>query len=160
MSLNLHDIVRGVIPANKADSPFTVYRSVGQQNVGGIMTALYTEHTGYSGQWQSEGDSALAHADLGAQSTIIRKVYLYAPKDKSTRVWSIYRLNSRSGDYLKDDENNYWLVTAVLEDFSDVGWECLRVTLQQTAPKITIKEPDPIPDTDNTETDNTEDNNE
>jgi hypothetical protein len=140
MSLNLHSLVRGVITVNKADSPFTVYRSVGQQNVGGIMTALYIKIEGYTGQWQSEGDSALYHADLGTQSTITRKVYLYAPKDKSSRVWSVYRLNSRSGDYLQDDEGNYWLVTAVLEDFSDVGWECLRVTLQQTAPKITIKE--------------------
>jgi hypothetical protein len=140
MSLNLHSLVRGVITVNKADSPFTVYRSVGQQNVGGIMTALYIKIEGYTGQWQSEGDSALYHADLGTQSTITRKVYLYAPKDKSSRVWSVYRLNSRSGDYLQDDEGNYWLVTAVLEDFSDVGWESLRVTLQQTAPKITIKE--------------------
>ena len=140
MSLNLHNLVRGVITVNKADSPFTVFRSEGQQNVGGIMTALYTKIEGYTGQWQSEGDSALYHADLGTQSTITRKVYLHAPKDKSSRVWSVYRLNSRSGDYLQDDEGNYWLVTAVLEDFSDVGWECLRVTLQQTAPKITIKE--------------------
>jgi uncharacterized protein YnzC (UPF0291/DUF896 family) len=29
-----------------------------------------------------------------------------------------------------------WLVTAVLEDFSEVGWESVRVTLQQSEVKI------------------------
>ena len=139
MSLNLHDIVRNAITVNKADAPFTVYRSVGQINVDGMIKAEYIEVPGYTGQWQSEGDSALYHAELGTQSTIVRKLYLYAPKDKSSRVWSVYRKNSRSGDYVMDDEGNYWLVTAVLEDFSDVGWECVRVTLQQTPVKINLR---------------------
>ena len=87
-----------------------------------------------------EGDSALYHADMGTQSTIKRKVYLYAPDDVKTRTWSVYRKESRSGDFLKDTKDDYWLVEAVLEDFSAVGWECLRVTLQQTEPKITLEE--------------------
>lgn len=140
--LNLHAIVRPAINANKPDEAFTVYRSVGQTNVGGVITATYEEVTGYTGQFQSEGDTALYHAELGTQSTITRKLYLYAPDDVDTRVWSVYRKNSRSGDFIKDANNDYWLVTAVIEDFSAVGWECLRVTLQQTPPKITLAEED------------------
>ena len=138
--LNLHNIVRPAITANKPDEPFTVYRSVGQRNVKGVMTAIYAEIDGYTGQFQSEGDSALYHADMGTQSTIKRTVYLYAPDDTKTRAWSVYRKESRSGDFLRDSRGDYWLVEAVLEDFSAVGWECLRVTLQQTEPKITLEE--------------------
>ena len=123
--LNLHNIVRPAITANKPDEPFTVYRSVGQRNVKGVMTAIYAEIGGYTGQFQS--------------GTIKRKVYLYAPDDTKTRAWSVYRKESRSGDFLKDSRGDYWLVEAVLEDFSAVGWECLRVTLQQTEPKITLE---------------------
>ena len=64
MSLNLHDIVRNAITVNKSDAPFTVYRSVGQVNVDGMIKAEYIEVPGYTGQWQSEGDSALYHAEL------------------------------------------------------------------------------------------------
>ena len=34
----------------------------------------------------------------------------------------------------------------MVEDFSDDGWEQLRVTFQQTDPKLTIVEPTPDPD--------------
>lgn len=136
MSLNLHAIVRPAINMNKQDLPFTVYRSIGQKNVKGVVTAYYSKQVGYMGQIQSEGDSALYHAELGTQSTITRKIYLYAPDDLKTRVWSIYRKQSRSGDFIQDNKGQLWLVTAVLEDFSEVGWESVRVTLQQSEVKI------------------------
>lgn len=136
MSLNLHAIVRPAINVNKEDLPFTVFRSEGQKNVKGIVTAYYSRQDGYMGQIQSEGDSALYHAELGTQSTVIRKIYLYAPDDLQDRVWSVYRTKSRSGDYIRDNKGQFWLVTAVLEDFSEVGWECIRVTLQTVKPEI------------------------
>ena len=89
MSLNLHAIVRPAINVNKEDLPFTVFRSEGQKNVKGIVTAYYSRQDGYTGQIQSEGDSALYHAELGTQSTVIRKIYLYAPDDLDQRVWSV-----------------------------------------------------------------------
>lgn len=136
--LNLHGIVRGAINRNKPDAPFTIFRAVGQKNEGGIMVALYRMVEGFTGQWQSEGDAALYHAELGSQSTIQRKLYLYAPADAATRPWAVYRKGSRGGDLIQDDRGDYWLVAAVLEDFSDVGWESLRVTLQQTPVRITL----------------------
>ena len=156
MSLNLHDIVRPAITFNKADNPFIVFRSVGQTNNRGVVTAIYERIDGFKGQFQSEGDSALYHADLGTQSTIIRKLYLYAPDNLKDRVWSVYRNQARSGDYIRDENNQYWLVTAVLEDFSQCGWECVRVTLQNVKPSIKDKDGndltvDPIPQDDTTE---------
>lgn len=136
--MNLHQIVRRAITRVKPDEAFTVYRSVGQQNSGGIMTACYRRVDGFTGQWQSEGDAALYHAELGSQSTIQRKLYLYAPDDAATRPWSVYRKESRGGDLILDSRGDWWMVAAVLEDYSAVGWECLRVTLQQTPPRVTL----------------------
>ena len=171
MSLNLHDIVRPAITFNKADSGFTVFRSVGQVNNRGVITAIYERYDGFKGQFQSEGDSALYHADLGTQSTVIRKLYLYAPDNISDRVWSVYRNQSRSGDFIRDDKGEYWLVSAVLEDFSQCGWECVRVTLQSVKPSIKDKdgndltidptpEPEPTPDDpeNNSDEENTDNN--
>lgn len=139
MSLNLHDIVRPAITINLDDQPFTLIRSLGQENDEGIITSYYEKLEGFRGNFQSEGDATLDHAELAAQNTIIRKLYLYAPDNKATRAWSIYRPLSRSGDYILDKNGDYWLVVSVLEDFSEAGWECLRIQLQQTPPNITYK---------------------
>ena len=136
--LNLHHIVRSAINANYPDARLELFRSTGQSNVGGVMTATYAPPVPVWGNFQSEGDAALSHADLAGQNTIIRRLYLYADRDRRTRPWSIYRPLARSGDYVRDDRGGYWLVTAVTEDFSDVGWECLRVTFQTTAPTLTV----------------------
>ena len=80
MSLNLHAIVR---PCNQRKQegiyllPF--FRSEGAEECKGIVTAYYSRQDGYMGQIQSEGDSALYHAELGTQSTVIRKIYLIRP---------------------------------------------------------------------------------
>lgn len=138
MSLNLHDIVRHAITANKADDVFDLFRSAGQEMKDGIMTAVYAAPIRITGQFQSENDAALAHADMAGQNSIIRKLYVYAPDDLKTRPWSIYRPLARSGDYVRDRFGGYWLVTAVTEDFSECGWECLRVTFQQTTKSLPV----------------------
>lgn len=140
MSLNLHAIVRQAINANYADETFKLYRSVGQKNVGGIVQAYYAPAEEIQGNLQSEGDSALDHANLAGQNTIIRKLYLYASNDRKTRPWAQYRPLARTGDYIEDSKGGYWLITAVLEDFSDAGWECVRCTFEQTPITLNIKE--------------------
>lgn len=139
MSLNLHDIVRPAIEANLQDQPFELYRACDLDNEEGIVTSYYEHLTGFKGNFQSEGDATLDHAELAAQNTIIRRLYLYAPDDRAQRAWSIYRPLSRSGDYIKDKNGDLWLVVAVLEDFSEAGWECLRIQLQQEPVQITLK---------------------
>lgn len=138
--LNLHDIVRSAITQNYADAELKIYRSIGQENVGGVVTAFYAPAETILGNFQSEGDAALDHANLAGQNTIIRKLYLYASDDREARPWAEYRPLARSGDYIEDSKGGYWLITAVSEDFSDAGWECVRCTFQQTPVTLNIKE--------------------
>ena len=139
--LNLHDIVRPVIGANYPDQELTYYRSLGQTvNDEGVAVSSYAAGVPIMGNFQSEGDAALNYAGLVAENSIIRKLYVYASEDRTERPWGLYRLDVRNGDYIQDKRGDYWLVMAVLEDFSDVGWECLRVQLQQMPPILNIAE--------------------
>lgn len=149
MSMNLHDIVRGAINVNLEDQSFTLLRSEGSSVVNGVRVSKYRKVEGLKGNFQSEGDAALNFSNNAAQNTIIRRLYLYADSDRATRAWTIYRPLARAGDYVLNDKGEYWQVSAVIEDFSDAGWECLRVTFQQTDPKLTIVEPD-VSENDNT----------
>ena len=63
---------------------------------------------------------------------------MYASDDRAGRPWAMYRPLARSGDFVKDKRGDFWYVIAVTEDFSQVGWECLRVQLQQVAPELNI----------------------
>ena len=139
MAMNLHKIVRGAIESNYPDDTLTLYRSVGQvNNDEGICVAGYAPGITIKGNFQPEGDAALNFSGLSAQNTIIRKLYVYASDDRAGRPWAMYRPLARSGDYVKDKRGDYWYVIAVTEDFSQVGWECLRVQLQQVAPELNI----------------------
>lgn len=139
MSLNLHDIVRPAITVNLKDQPFILFRACGDDNIGGLVTSYYEKVSGFHGNFQSEGDANLDHAEMANQNSIIRRLYLYAPDDQVSRAWSIFRPLSRSGDYIQDKNGDLWLVVSVLEDFSEAGWECLRIQLQQTPVNITLK---------------------
>ena len=137
--MNLHNIVRGVIQSNLPDEEFTLYRSIGQvNNDEGIMTASYSQGETIKGNFQSDSDAALHFSGMTAQNTIIRKLYVYASDDRAGRPWAMYRPLARSGDYVKDKRGDFWYVIAVTEDFTQVGWECLRVQLQQVAPELNI----------------------
>lgn len=138
MSMNLHNIVRGAITVNKADEAFTLIRSVGKTVTNSVSVETYVRVEGFTGQWQSDGDATLNFANMAAQNSIVRRLYLYATDDRQTRAWSIYRPLARSGDYVINSKGEYWQVTSVVEDFSDCGWEQLRVTFQQTVPKLNI----------------------
>lgn len=142
MAMNLHKIVRGAIESNYPDDTLTLYRSVGQvNNDEGICVAGYAPGITIKGNFQPEGDAALHFSNMSAQNSIIRKLYVYATEDRETRPWSLYRPLSRTGDYIQDKRGDYWLVLAVTEDYSNVGWECLRVQLQQVRPELNIIEP-------------------
>lgn len=136
--MNLHDIVRGAITTVHPDQTFTVLRSLGSSVVNGVRIATYQKLEGFTGNFQSEGDAALNYSNNAAQNTIIRRLYLYATSDRATRPWTAYRPLARSGDYVLNDKGEYWKVEAVVEDYSDDGWEQLRVTFQQTDPNLNI----------------------
>lgn len=141
MSLNLHQIVRGAINYNNPDEQLTLYRSTGQTaNINGIKTALYEAPETVMGQFQAENDAALQFADLAGKNSIIKRLYLYSDESPETRPWGMDRPIARFGDVVCDRFGRYWLTIAVLDDFSSVGWVSLRVQLQQTGIKLTIKD--------------------
>lgn len=143
MSMNLHAIVRDAITRVHDDQPFSILRSLPTTVVNGVRVSQYEKIDGFAGNFQSEGDAALSYSNNAAQNTIVRRLYLYATDDRASRPWTIYRPLARSGDYIVNAKSEYWKVEAVVEDFSDDGWELLRVTFQQTEPKLAIVETTP-----------------
>lgn len=133
---NLHQIVRGAISINHPDETVGIVRSTGQENDGsGFVTPQYAELEEVQAQVQSLSDAALYHANMAGQNEIVRRVYLYAPSNMSEQASGIFRPLSRNGDFLRRSDGTWWLVDAVLDNFSDVGWVCVRVVLQVLPPE-------------------------
>ena len=132
--MNLHAVVRSVIPAVHPDEAVTWYRSTGQTASGwGLVTRSYAAGVQLVAQVQSEDDAALYYANRAGENSIVRKFYLMA--DASIPPASIVRPESRSGDFLRRRDGRFWYVDAVLEDFSaNAGWCCVRATIQETIP--------------------------
>ncbi len=138
--MNLHGIVRGAISAVHADEVVTHYRARSfsadeyeTDDEGNIIHGFEVTKD-LKAQIQTESDSALYYSDHVSQNDVVRRCYLFAPKDKEKRAFSLYRPLARSGDYLKRSDGTLWLVSAVLEDFGDSGWVSLRITLQVKPP--------------------------
>lgn len=139
--LNLHALVRPMIAAVHPEETVTLYQAHGQTNVAGKITPLYAAPRPVQAQVQNVGDAALAHADRVGQNDITRHMYLFAtPGDAPAGV---VRPLARGGDMIQRGPaagGTWWLVTAVPEDFAQVGWVCVRVTLQVKAPDFSASE--------------------
>ena len=150
--MNLHAVVRAVIPAVHPDETVTWYRSTGQTATDwGLVTRSYASGVQLVAQVQSEGDAALYYANRAGENSIIRKFYLMASPD--TPPASIVRPEARSGDFIRRRDGSWWYVDAVTEDWSaNAGWVCVRGVLQDTIPvelqAVVDKEtePDPAPE--------------
>ena len=132
--MNLHAVVRSVIPAVHPDESVTWYRSTGQAASGyGLVERSYAAGVPLVAQVQSEGDAALYYANRASENSIVRKFYLMASPD--TPPASIVRPEARSGDFLRRRDGRFWYVDAVTEDWSaNAGWVCVRGVLQDTIP--------------------------
>lgn len=136
MALNLHHVVRGAINAVHPDEPVQLFRALGSEpDENGFAQPQYKRLKGIKAQVQSEGDAALFHADMAGQNSIVRRFYLYAPKDFKGQTADIFRPLSRSGDYILRQDGTVWAVDAVIENFSGVNWLCVRATLQLEPPE-------------------------
>ena len=132
--MNLHAVVRSVIPAVHPDEAVTWYRSTGQTASGyGLVERSYAAGVQLVAQVQSEGDAALYYANRAGENSIVRKFYLTA--DPANPPASLVRPESRSGDFIRRRDGRFWYVDAVLEDFSaNASWVCVRASLQDTIP--------------------------
>lgn len=132
MGLNLHGMVRPIVAAVHPDESVTLYQSAGQRNVKGEIMPVYAASQTVTAQVQNVGDAALSHADKVGQNDVTRHFYLFATAQRPSA--GVVRPLARGGDILQRADNTWWLVVAVPEDFSQVGWVCVRCCLQVIAP--------------------------
>ena len=136
---NLHALVRQAITGLHPDETVTLRQSVGQRNVRGRLTPVYGPAQVVQAQIQSLGQNDLAQSEATSNTRIDRKAYLYAP-DASLPPQGIVRPLSRTGDMLERADGTWWLVTAMIEDFTASGWVCVGITQQVDGPDLSASE--------------------
>lgn len=136
MGLNLHNVVRGAITAVHPDIECVLYHAMGQRNIRGKVTPVYLEPISVMANFQPLDADKLTHAEGRNDTPASEQVFLYST---SPYVVGQYRWNARTGDILQYGEE-YWLVIAVLEDWSIDGWANVAVHRQVTPPDFTASE--------------------
>lgn len=133
--INLHAIVRPVINALHPEVKATLYQSTGQTtSASGNAKSIYAPGVAIIAQKQSESPVTLFHAGQTDQTEDSRKFYLFSNDDPAQKVQGEYRPLSRGGDMFQLEEESWWLVTALIEDFTRSGWASVRATLQVNPP--------------------------
>lgn len=139
--MNLHAIVRGAISALHPDEAVILRQSIGQQNIRGRVTPVYGPEQSVMAQIQMLSQNDLAQVEQISSTKIDRKAYLFAP-NPSMPPEGIVRPIGRNGDMLRRADGSWWLVTAMIEDFTASGWVCVGITLQIEPPDLSASEPD------------------
>lgn len=133
MGINLHAVVRGAITAVHPDEACTLYQSIGQQNIKGTVVPVYAEGKTVRANFQPLDTDALKHLEAMNDTEASEQVFLYS--DVALPVTGQQRLPlTRTGDFLGRSDGTYWLVTSVLEDWSQDGWCNVGVHRQTTPP--------------------------
>lgn len=130
--LNLHSVARGAVSALHPEETVALYQSTGQSNVLGRIVPTYAEAQTVQAQVQSLSSDELAHFEAASRTKISRKAYLFA--SESLPPAGIIRPLGRNGDVIRRADGSWWIVSAVLEDFTASGWVCVGVTMQTEAP--------------------------
>ena len=121
--MNLHSVVRSAIQSVNKDQIFTRFRSAGfEKKPSGDRVQIYEAPLTLKAQVQQPSGMADVNSNGITTATVVRKIWVFAPKSEASRPWSLFRPLARSGDYLRDGFGNFWLVTSVEEDFSSEGW--------------------------------------
>lgn len=137
--INLHAAVRSAITGLHPDEAVALRQSVGQQNVRGRITPVYAPEQTVQAQIQSLGQNDLAQAEQTSNTRVDRKAYLYAP-NPALPPQGIVRPLARNGDMLRRADGTWWLVTAMIEDFTASGWVCVGITQQVRGPDLSASD--------------------
>ena len=137
--INLHAAVRSAITGLHPDEAVALRQSVGQQNVRGRITPVYAPEQTVQAQIQSLGQNDLAQAEQTSNTRVDRKAYLYAP-NPALPPQGIVRPLARNGDMLRRADGTWWLVTAMIEDFTSTGWVCVGITQQVDGPDLSASD--------------------
>lgn len=142
--INLHHIVRAPITNVHPDETILWYQNKGAANVGGILKPSYAAPLPLVAQVQSESDAALMHADRADMNTETIKVYLYW--NAQTNPLNLDRFTAKGGDIFKRTDGTFWLVTALTDNFADVGWVSCRAVRQVNPPEVIANADVPVTD--------------
>lgn len=134
--INLHHVVRTAITTVHPDETLLWYQNKGATNVGGILKPSYAEPVALVAQVQSESDASLMHANRADMNTETIKVYLYW--DAQTNPLNLDRFTAKGGDIFKRADGTFWLVTALTDNFADVGWVSCRAVRQVNPPEVIL----------------------
>lgn len=138
IGLNLHNIVRGAITSVHPDLDCTLYQSIGQRNVKGKTIPVYAEGVSIKANFQPLDADALKQIEARNETPASEQAFLYS--NNPLPVSGINRLPTiRTGDFiLKDGE--YWLITSLLEDWTQDGWANVAVDKQIKPPDFSASE--------------------
>ena len=142
--INLHHVVRTAITTVHPDETLLWYQNQGAANVGGILQPSYAEPLSLVAQVQSESDASLMHANRADMNTETIKVYLYW--DAQTNPLNLDRFTAKGGDIFKRADGTFWLVTALTDNFADVGWVSCRAVRQVNPPEVVLNADVPVTD--------------
>lgn len=133
--MNLHGIVRGVIPSVNPDTDIVWKQSIAPAVTGAFkQVPQYATDQPVKGNVQALTGKDLRHASLQNIQGVVRGVYLFG------NVQGVVRPDAKGGDLLvfpqmRGGTPQTWLVVAVLETWGvdGGGWCKVAVNLQQRA---------------------------
>lgn len=141
LGINLRAIVGPIISTVHPDVKCTLYRSLGQFRMpDGSAVPTYLEGVDVLCQVQTERSDELAHVERVSDTEISRRFYICSDMSDANRVSGLHRELARSGDFLQvslsEDwlPGSWWLITAMLEDFTRSGWVNVRGVQQLKGP--------------------------
>ena len=140
--LNLHGIVYNAIGAVNPHTTVEWYRAKPTITNGFERECpQWCEPIEIKAQIQSESEATLFHSDNIGKSSTTRKVYLFSRAKLKIQPAPSMRVVGRGGDVLRFPDGTWWGITAIVEQFSNVGWCSVRVTMLNAKPD-SIPEPE------------------
>jgi hypothetical protein len=130
--MNLHVVANKLISRIHPNETCLLRRASGMSNDKGRMVPTFEPGVEVEAQIQSESADELAHQmeNVGSIEET-RKAFLYA----SPAAGPVSRPLAKGGDMLRRPDGTWWLVTAMMEDFTNAGWVLVRITLQVEGPE-------------------------
>lgn len=125
--MNLNKLVSGILGSVTPLESIALFRCTGKTNNRAVITSTYAPVVEMQAKVQSVGDEALKLIDRVGDNSKLLHFYLNGD-------WrGVFRPDGTGGDMIYA-RGQWWLVTAVPEDFSHAGWVCVRGTLQMSGP--------------------------
>jgi len=133
--INLHDIVRPVIPILHPDETVLLVQNTGNENVRGMVTPTWAAPQAVIAQIQSMGaDELKAQTDVSVAGEQ-RKAWLYSDTAAGLTPDGINRPLARGGDLIRRADGSWWYVSGLIEDFTASKWVSVHIAEQITVPQ-------------------------